>query len=97
MMKLRRKHGFICIGSIGNMSDDELRRFVRFVTGSFVISVKSIAVSFNKTDGFACRPAVQTCSARLQLSSTHATLTEFISEFRAILSDPIYSWEMDTL
>ena len=26
---------------IGDMSDEELRRFVRFVTGSFVISVKS--------------------------------------------------------
>ena len=27
---------------IGNMSNDELRRFIRFVTGSFVISVKAI-------------------------------------------------------
>ena len=67
---------------IGNMCDDELHCFVRFVTGSFVISVKSIAVLFNKTDGFARRPAVQTCSARLELSSTYASLPEFISEFR---------------
>ena len=52
------------------MSNDELRRFVRFVTGSFVISVKSITVSFNKLDSFARRPIAHTCSARLELASS---------------------------
>ena len=80
---------------IGNMSDEELRPFVRFVTGSFVISVKSIAISFNKSDGFSRHPAVQTCSSWLELPSTYSSLPEFISEFRAILSDPKYSWSMD--
>ena len=82
---------------IGNRSDEELRRFVRFVTGSFVISVKSIAVGFNRLDGFARRPTVQTCSARIELPSTYASLPEFISEFRTFLSDPKYSWDMDAV
>ena len=82
---------------IGNMSSDELRRFVRFVTGSFVISVKSITVSFNRLDGFARRPIAHTCSARLELASTYSSLPEFVSEFRAFLSDPHYSWEMNAL
>ena len=82
---------------IGNMSNDELRRFIRFVTGSFVISVKAITVSFNRLDGFARRPIAHTCSARLELPSTYSSLPEFISEFRSILSDPHYSWEMDAL
>ena len=76
---------------IGNMSDEELRRFVRFVTGGFIISVKSIAVGFNRLNGFARHPTVQTCSARIELLSTYASLPEFISEFCTFLSDPKYS------
>lgn len=82
---------------IGNMSNDELRRFVRFVTESFVISVKSITVSFNRLDGLERRPIAHTCAARLELASTYNSLPEFISEFRTILSNPQYSWEMDAL
>ena len=48
---------------IGNMNNDELHRFVRLVTGSFVISVKSIRVSFNQLDGKERRPIADTCAA----------------------------------
>ena len=54
-------------------------------------------MSFNRLDGFARRPIAHTCSARLELPSTYSSLPEFISEFRSILSDPHYSWEMDAL
>ena len=59
---------------IGNMKNDELHRFVRFVTGSFVINVKSIRVSFNRLDGKERRPIAQTCAARLVLASTFNSL-----------------------
>ena len=76
---------------IGNMSDDELRTFLRFVTGSLVISVPNIDVIFNSLDGVGRRPVSHTCSATLELSSTYKYLPEFVAEFQAILSDPVYS------
>lgn len=82
---------------IGNMSVDELRTFLRFVTGSFVTSVPTINVVFNSSDGLARRPISHTCTATLELSSTYKSLPEFVSEFRAILCDPVYSWRMDAI
>ncbi len=82
---------------IGNMTLEELRTFLRFVTGSFVISVTRIMVSFNNLDGLARRPISHTCSATLELPSTYRSLPEFISDFRAVLSDPYYSWMMDSV
>ena len=82
---------------VGSMAVDELRTFLRFVTGSFVISVPSISVTFNSLDGLARRPIAHTCSAMLEISSMYVSLQEFMSEFRSILSDPYYSWRMDSV
>ena len=79
------------------MSGDELRTFLRFVTGSLVTSVPNIDVSFNSLDGLGRRPVSHTCSATLELSSTYKSPPEFVAEFRAVLSDPVYSWRMDTV
>ncbi len=82
---------------VGNMLVDELRAFLRFVTGSFAISVPNIHVVLNGSDGLARRPMSHTCSATLELSSTYKSFPEFVSEFRAILCDPVYSWRMDAV
>lgn len=82
---------------VGNMQNEELRMFLRFITGSFVIVVPKISVTFNTLDGLARRPLSHTCSATLDLPSTYTSLPEFSSEFRAILSDPCYSWRMDAI
>ena len=82
---------------IGNMSGDELRTFLRFVTGSLVISVLNIDVIFNSLNSLGRRPVSHTCSATLELSSTYKSLPEFVAEFCAVLSDPVYSWRMDAV
>ena len=82
---------------VGSMAVDELRTFLRFVTGNFVISVPTISVTFNSLDGLARRPIAHTCSAMLEISSMYVSLQEFMSEFRSILSDPYYSWRMDSV
>ncbi len=82
---------------IGNMTIEELRSFLRFVTGSFVISVDSITVTFNTSDGFGRRPTAHTCSSMLEIPTTYSSLPEFVSEFQAILSDPSYAWTMDSV
>ena len=81
---------------VGDMGVNELRSFLRFVTGSFVISVDSITVIFNASDGAGRRPQTRTCSATLEVPTTYSTFQEFVSEFRTILSLPSHIWVMDT-
>ena len=73
---------------VGNMTVDELRTFLCFITRSFIISVSSISVSLNTLDCLACWPISHTCSAMLEISSTYTSLPEFASEFDAVLSNP---------
>lgn len=82
---------------VGNMSRDELHAFLRFMTGSFVICVPRITITFNSLDGIAHRPISHTCSATLELPSTYSSLHEFASEFCSVLADPRYSWRMDSV
>lgn len=81
---------------VGDMTVAELRSFLRFVTGSFVISVDYITVVFNAMDGAGRRPQTRTCTATLEVPTTYASLPEFVAEFRAILSLPSHNWSMDT-
>ena len=46
---------------IGSMNTIELRAFLRFVTGSVVICVNQITVTFNSIQGLARRPIGHTC------------------------------------
>lgn len=82
---------------IGNMRTDELRVFLRFVTGSCVCTASGIKVSFNRLDGLARRPIAHTCSYTLEISTSYFNYAEFSSEFDAILSDKGQGWRMDAL
>ncbi len=82
---------------VGNMTVEEVCTFLRFVTGSFVISVPAIKVTYNTSDGLGRRPIGRTCSAVLEISSTYNSFPEFSKEFAAVLSDPYYSWRMDSV
>ena len=79
---------------IGNMKSDELRLFLRFVTGSSVVVAQHISVSFNRISGAARRPISHTCDCSLQLSIDYSTFPEFEQEFSKVLSSE-YSWFMD--
>ena len=82
---------------IGNMKSDEIRRFHRFTTGSSVMIVREISVTFNSLSGFACQPIAHTCACVLELPLTYTTYLDFEKEFNEILSDDEYSWEMHAL
>ena len=82
---------------IGNMTNDELHTFLRFITRSFVISVSSITVSFKNLDSLARRPIAHTCSSTLELPTTYKTYLDFEGEFRTVLGDPYFSWRMDAI
>ena len=56
---------------IGDMKRAEIRRFLRFTTGSSVLLASNISVAFNSLSGLARRPIAHTCSSTLELSSTY--------------------------
>ena len=63
-----RVFGFL-LSFIGNMKQNELRLFLRFVTGSSVLLAKQITVSFNNLTGLARRPISHTCDCNIELTS----------------------------
>ena len=79
---------------VGNFSLDSTRLFLRFVTGSSVLSQTSIKVIFNNVSGLARCPIAHTCDSTLELSTSYATYAEFSSEVRAVLS-ATDCWIMD--
>ena len=62
---------------VGNMKNDEVRRFLRFTTGSSVLVVNRISVTFNNLSGLAHRPIAHTCGSVLELPSTYVSYIEF--------------------
>ena len=81
---------------VGNMGLDELRTFLRFVTGSSVCSALKIRVEFNRLSGASRRPIAHTCAPSLALSTTYTTYPQFVSEFRTCMASE-HSWRMDGL
>lgn len=90
-----RVFGFL-LSFIGNMKQNELRLFLRFVTGSSVLLAKKITVSFNNLSGLARRPISHTCDCMIELPISYTTYPEFESEFTKVLTSEV-SWAMDAV
>lgn len=75
---------------IGNLREDGVRDFLRFVTGSSALVVDDIYITFNGLGGLSRWPIAHTCSSTLELSTTFATYIEF-SEASEL------SWFMDAM
>ncbi len=84
---------------IGNMNNDELRSFLRYVTGSSVCSASEILVTFNSLSGLGRRPLAHTCDTTLEISSTYTNYDDFYGEFKAIFAkvNEEYSFQMNAL
>ena len=79
---------------IGNMRNDEARRFLRFTTGSSVMTSERINITFNAVKGFGRHPVGRTCGCTLELPSTYESYLEFEQEFNCILKNNDYDWKM---
>lgn len=93
-----RLYGFL-YDFVGDMKRDEIRLFLRFVTGSAVYLAKSIQITFNDLCGLARRPISHTCSCTLELPVSYKTRQEFVSEFEEVLreADNVFAWRMDAI
>ena len=72
---------------VGNMQHEELRHFMRFVTGSCVCITPVIGITFNSLSGLAKRPIAHTCNCSLELPRTYSNYDDFRGEFQSILMD----------
>ena len=72
---------------IGNMKPEELRRFLRFITGSSVLIARFIMVTFNRLDGLSRRPITHTCTCTIELPSTYKSYIDFEEEFQSIITN----------
>ena len=79
---------------IGNMRNEEVRRFLCFTTGSSVLIANRISVTFNNLSGLARKPIAHTCGCVIELPSTYMSFLDFEQEFTAILAEDEYSWQM---
>lgn len=59
---------------------------MRFLTGSNVICVKEIQVTFTSLEGLPRQPVAHTCGPTVELPSTYNSYPELRAEMEAILS-----------
>ena len=81
---------------IGDLNPEELRNFLRYVTGSSVLICERIKVTFNGVSGLGRSPVGHTCDCWLELSTTYYTYPEFKHEFLNILNSAV-AWPMDAV
>ena len=82
---------------VGDMKAPQLATLLRFISGSSVVIGKSIIVMFNQTAGLARRPIAHTCDCALELSTSYLSYLDFEAEFRSILTDTEFVWNMNAL
>lgn len=71
---------------IGNSKQEQLRLFLRYVTGSSVLIAKPIKITFNNLNRFQRRPISHTCDCTLELPICYDSFPDFDSELSAVLS-----------
>jgi len=85
---------------IGNMTHPEdLRNFLRFVTGASVCVAAKIHVQFNHLHGFARRPTSYTCDCTLVLPIDYINYEDFVNDFKPVLkaTRDEFTWLIDAL
>ncbi|XP_014670825.1 PREDICTED: uncharacterized protein LOC106811638 [Priapulus caudatus] len=80
---------------IRSMSDDLLTAFLRYCTGSNVLHVDAIEVSFVHLSGLGRRFVAHTCGALLEVPVSYSSFNEFAGEFRTQLLGG--QWDMQIL
>ena len=76
--------------------EPDLGKLVKFITGSDLLTVPSIAVTFIKYENeFSLGPIAHTCSPSLELPSTYNNFCELREEFTNILCQN--NWEMSII
>ena len=90
-----RVYGYL-IQFIRSLKPDDLRCFLRFITGSSVLLSTDISVVFNAASGLSRVITSHTCSATIEIPTTYVTYLDFAHDFHCILDSDV-GWIMDAL
>ena len=90
-----RVFGYL-IQFVGSLKRDDLRLFLRYVTGSSVVIAEQICVVFNATSVLSRLPVGHTCNATIELPYTYQTYPDFVHDFRCVMQSE-YGWLMDVV
>ena len=74
-------------------SNEDLSKFLRYVTVTDVICIDKFAVGFNELDGAERGVIVHTCGPLLELPTTYDCYVKFMKEFSNLLQSGY--WFMD--
>ncbi|KAL1022820.1 hypothetical protein UPYG_G00032800 [Umbra pygmaea] len=80
---------------IREMDEEKLSRFLRFTTGSDLITCNRISALFSQMSDFTRRPIGRTCGRVLELADCYDNFPDFRAEFNAVLDSNI--WVMDII
>ncbi|KAJ8025184.1 hypothetical protein HOLleu_35318 [Holothuria leucospilota] len=78
---------------IRSLNQNDLKLFLRFCTGSDLLTCNLISVTFNQSDGFTRSPIAHTCTCTLEIPVTYETFTDLKNDFTQILRSNV--WIMD--
>ena len=79
---------------IKSLGESQLSRLLQFVTGSNIVTVEEIQVTFTSTVGISRCIVAHTCGPLLKLPSTFQTYNELSEEFSNILANAL-AWSFD--
>jgi len=71
-----------------NLSQDNLPKFLKLMTGADIITVNIITVEFSKLSGVCRRPIFRTCGPTLELPNTYNNYNELAEEIMELLKHP---------
>ena len=80
---------------VRGQDETTLKRLLRPLTGSDMITVNEIEVTFARLEGTGRRPIAHTCASLLDLPATFENFCELREEFQAIPSSG--GWQFDTV
>ena len=80
---------------IKDLDERKLQLFLRFCTGSDLLTIPHISLELTHMSGFERRPIAHTCGCVLQIADHFDNFMEFRSEFDNVLESQI--WIMDII
>ena len=80
---------------IAHLKPEPLQNFIRYITGSSVLTIDLLLVVFNSSEGFTRAPCAHTCSGMLELPISYASYSDFSCEWDSILNDTNGQWKWE--
>lgn len=95
LLEIRRRKVFQYFKDfIGALNDEDLQKFLQFVTGQNCVPKHNITVQFSNLSGAERRPVAHTCGYLIEIPETYDNYEDFEQEFRTLLQSDILRFDV---